>query len=253
MSTVDIHKTIRIFGMKVDCVTMDDAYKRFVSFMTTPGTQMIFTPNPEFVMTAQEDSEFMEVLNAGDLVVPDGIGLLLASKVHKLGLTERVPGIELMGKMLEYANRTEKSIYLFGGKPGVGEAAAENILKAYPNIKLSGTANGYVDQSGMMKVLDDINEKKPDLLFVALGAPKQEKWIYTHRKLLDVSVAMGVGGALDVWAGTVKRAPRAFQKLGLEWFYRLLKQPSRVLRMMVLPKFMIRVLLTRHIDEKIKG
>lgn len=252
MSATQENKSTRIFGMKVDVVTMDTAYKRFVSFMTDEGMKMIFTPNPEFVMKAQEDAEFMEILNNADLVIPDGIGLILASKVHKLGLSERVPGIELVAKMLEYANRTEKSVYLFGGKPEVPTLASENMVKAYPNLKIAGVSHGYLDEEGMRKVIDDINEKKPDILLVALGAPRQEKWIYANRHLLNAKVAMGVGGSLDVWAGTVKRAPIFFQKTATEWLYRLLKQPTRIGRMMILPKFMIRVLLTRHIDEKLK-
>lgn len=244
--------SVRLFGMKVHVVNLESAQAQFEALVNSEGGKMIFTPNPEFVMKAQDDEVFMDVLNAGDLVIPDGIGVVLASKVHKLGITDRVPGIELVSKMLEYAEKNDKTVYLFGGKPEVPALAAQNMVAKYPRLKIVGMANGYVDDKGMAAVLEDIRSKAPDIVLVALGAPRQEKWIYENRHHMNAKVAMGVGGSLDVWAGTVKRAPKIFQKLGLEWFYRLLKQPTRFMRMMILPKFMIRVLLTRDIDKKIK-
>lgn len=241
--------SIKIFGVRFDNVDMDEANKRFIGFMEDARLKTVYTPNPEIVMKAIEQPAFKSILNEGDLVVPDGIGIVLASKIHHLGLKERVPGIELMELMLEYCNRTGKSIYLFGGKPEVAEKAAKKICAKYPNLKVVGTQDGYYDRTKELKILDDINEKKPDILFVALGAPKQETWIHSHKKLINASIAMGVGGALDVWAGTVKRAPLFFQKTGLEWFYRVLKEPTRITRMASLPKFMIKVILTRHIED----
>lgn len=242
-------EAVRIFGVRFDNVTASEAKRRFIAMMDSGGLKTIYTPNTEIIMKAQEDPTFKQVLNEGDLVIPDGIGVVLASKIHHLGLSERVPGIELMGLMLEFCNRAGKSIYLFGGAPGIAEKASEKILSTYPNLKIVGIRDGYFKEEDVWSILDDINEKKPDILFVALGAPKQEKWIHQHKKTLNAKVAMGVGGALDVWSGTVKRAPVIYQKLGLEWFYRLLKQPSRIGRMMSLPKFMIKVILTKHIEE----
>ncbi len=242
-------EAVRIFGVRFDNVTASEAKRRFIAMMESGGLKTIYTPNTEIIMKAQEDPTFKQVLNEGDLVIPDGIGVVLASKIHHLGLSERVPGIELMGLMLEFCNRAGKSIYLFGGAPGIAEKASEKILSTYPNLKIVGIRDGYFKEEDVWSILDDINEKKPDILFVALGAPKQEKWIHQHKKTLNAKVAMGVGGALDVWSGTVKRAPVIYQKLGLEWFYRLLKQPSRIGRMMSLPKFMIKVILTKHIEE----
>ncbi|MDH8677693.1 WecB/TagA/CpsF family glycosyltransferase [Fusibacter bizertensis] len=241
--------TVKIFGVRFDNVTLEEANKKFIGFMGNERLRTIYTPNPEIVMMAQEDDEFKVVLNEGDLVIPDGIGIVLASKVHHLGLNDRVPGIELMDLMLEYCNRAGKSIFLFGGKPGVAEMAAENIKLAHPNLNIVGTRDGYFETGKELKILDEINEKKPDILFVALGASKQEKWIHRYKKTINASVAMGVGGALDVWAGTVRRAPVIFQKLGLEWFYRLIKQPTRFKRMLILPKFMLKVLFTKHIED----
>ncbi|HAS73651.1 MAG TPA: glycosyltransferase [Clostridiales bacterium UBA8960] len=241
--------SVKIFGVRFDKVTADEANRKFLAMMESDRLGTIYTPNTEMIMKAQQDLEFKAILNEGDLVVPDGIGVVLGSKIHHLGLTERVPGIELMSMILEYCNRTGKSIYLFGGRPGVAELAATNIRSAFPNLKIAGLRDGFYNASDAFGILDEINEKKPDVLFVALGAPKQEKWIHSNKKILNTCVAMGVGGSLDVWAGTAKRAPLFFQKFGLEWFYRLLTQPSRIMRMMSLPKFMIKVLTTRHIEE----
>ncbi|MBS7527007.1 WecB/TagA/CpsF family glycosyltransferase [Fusibacter paucivorans] len=237
--------TVKILGVKFDKLDFDDAYQRFTTFMMQDETKMIFTPNSELVMMAQDDDAFRQILNEGDLTVPDGIGIILASRIHHLELTERIPGIDLMAKMLAYANRSNKSIFLFGAKPGVAEKAAQKIAEQYGNIKIVGVQDGYYDERDELRILDKINEVKPDILFVALGAPKQEKWIYKYRKLLNVKVAMGVGGSIDVWAGTAKRAPRIFQKMGLEWFYRLIKEPTRIGRMMILPKFLIKVIFTK--------
>ncbi|MDK2865985.1 MAG: N-acetylglucosaminyldiphosphoundecaprenol N-acetyl-beta-D-mannosaminyltransferase [Clostridiales bacterium] len=237
--------TVKILGVKFDKLDFDEAYQRFTTFMMQDETKMIFTPNSELVMMAQEDEAFRQILNEGDLTVPDGIGIILASRIHNLELTERIPGIDLMAKMLAYANRSNKSIFLFGAKPGVAEKAAQNIAEQYGNIKIVGVQDGYFDEREELRILDRINEVKPDILFTALGAPKQEKWIYKYRKLLNVKVAMGVGGSIDVWAGTAKRAPKIFQKMGLEWFYRLLKEPTRIGRMMLLPKFLIKVIFTK--------
>ncbi len=249
MSHDKVVKSVKIFGVRFDNVDAEEANKQFIALMGGDKLGLIYTPNTEIIMKAQDDPEYKAILNEGDLVVPDGIGVILASKIHHLGLKERVPGIELMTKMLEYCNRTGKSIYLFGGQENVAEMAAVNIMKAYPNLRILGTRDGFFESNEEIRILDDINEKKPDILFVALGAPKQEKWMSKYKKTINAKVAMGVGGSLDVWAGTAKRAPVFFQKTGLEWLYRLLKQPSRVMRMMSLPKFMIKVILTKQIEN----
>lgn len=241
-------KYIRIFGVRIDCVDMEEAFNRFLTLLNRERSAVIYTPNTEMVMMAEKDPEFKEVLNAADLVIPDGIGLIHASRIHHLGLTDRVPGIELMDRILKYCHATRRSIYLFGGKPGTAELAGQKILEKYPNIVIKGIENGYFGPDDEDRIIDAINDAKPDVLFVALGAPKQEKWIAKHRRTLNAHVAMGIGGSLDVYAGNVKRAPVFFQKLGIEWMHRLLKEPSRIGRMMALPKFMIKVIITRNIS-----
>lgn len=241
-------KYVRIFGVRIDCVDMDGAFNRFLALLNEERTAVIYTPNTEMVMMAENDMAFKDVLNGADLVIPDGIGLIHASKIHHLGLTDRVPGIELMERILRYCHTTRRSIYLFGGKPGTADLAGQKILEKYPNIIIKGIENGYFGPEDENRIIDNINEAKPDVLFVALGAPKQEKWIAKHRRTLNAHISMGIGGSLDVYAGNVKRAPVFFQKLGIEWMHRLLKEPSRIGRMMALPKFMIKVITTRNIS-----
>ena len=243
-------ESIKILGIKINKVSNKEAFDIFVELLKENETSSIFTPNPEIVMMAQKDKELKKAIFESDLVIPDGIGLIFASKIYNLGLSERVTGFDLMSKMLEYSNRRKLKIFLLGAKPGVAEKAKDNINDKFKNINIVGTHHGYFDAKESLEVLDLVNEKKPDILFVALGASRQEKWINDNKKIINASVAMGVGGALDVWAGDVKRAPDLFIKLNLEWLYRLIKQPSRLKRILEIPKFMIRVLLNKQSMER---
>lgn len=240
---------VKILGVKISKLNMDGAYNTFLSFFEDDMVNTIYTPNTEIVMAAQNNNELKEVLHEGDLVIPDGIGLIYASKIHGLGLEDRVTGVDLMDKILKYCNSTRRSIYIFGGKPEVAEKACSKIIEVYPNIEIKGFRDGYFDEEDELKIVDKINEAKPDILFVGLGAPKQEIWINKHKKILNTKVAMGVGGGVDIWAGTSKRAPKIFINLGLEWFYRLLREPHRFIRMLSLPKFMIKVLISRDFKK----
>lgn len=238
---------VDIMGVFIDQGNLDDAANRCKDFLNTDGCKMIITPNTEIIMNAQENSKLRQIINTADLVIPDGIGLIYASKIQKKGLTERVTGVDLMHKILSYCNETEKSIYILGGKPGVAKKACENIKNKLPGINIKGFRDGYFKEAEENDIIKNINELNPDILFVALGAPKQEIWMGQYREKLNSKMVMGVGGSVDVWAGTVKRAPEIYQKLGLEWFYRLLKEPWRYKRMMVLPKFMIKVIFSKNI------
>lgn len=240
-----MRKTANILGVPIDAVSLESAMDKVKGFLKESGCNMITTPNTEIVMEAHGDEEVQKVLMASDLCIPDGIGLIYASKIQKLGLIERVPGVDLMRKILEYANENEKFIYILGGKPGVAEIACENIKKTFNSIRIVGYHDGYFKEEDEEGIINRINHLKPDILFVALGAPRQEKWIYKNKSSLNVKIAMGVGGSVDIWAGTARRAPKAFQKLGLEWFYRLIKEPWRYKRMLALPKFMLKVVLER--------
>ena len=243
-------ETLEVLGVPVHKVNMDQALSRAITFIDGEGKSVIFTPNSEIVMMAKENEELLSAIKKSDMIIPDGIGLVLASKIMKSPLSERVTGIDLMEKILKYCDENKKSIYILGGKPGVSEKALENIGIKYPNINTLGSFHGYfkghhIGQEGHteeIEVLNNINALKPDVLFVAFGAPKQELWIDRFKEEISAKLFIGVGGSVDVYAGTVKRAPMFYQKTGLEWFYRLAKEPWRYKRMMMLPKFVIEVL-----------
>ncbi len=235
-------RKIDILGVAVDHVNMEEAVARAKSYLEEDKVHTIFTPNSEIIMTAYKDEDFRKVLNRADLIIPDGIGVVYASKILKDPLPERVAGYDLACNMLEIAAKEEKSVYFFGGKPGVAELAAEKLCETYPTLRVVGMKDGYFDAEKEQLIIEDIGNKKPDILFVCLGAPKQEKWIDAHKDELFSRLILGVGGSLDVWAGVAERAPLKYQKAGLEWLYRLMKQPSRFVRMLALPKFGFTVL-----------
>jgi len=232
-----------IFGVPIDRVTMKQAVEILKNFLQEDRLHIVATPNAEIVMMAQKDKEYMEILNNTDLNVPDGSGIVFASKVFKNPLSERVAGFDLMMEFIKDISSRNIKIYLLGSAPQIAEQARVNLEKLYPSVKIVGTHHGYFTQEEENKIIEEINNKGAEVLFVALGAPKQEKWIYKNRNKLKVKIAMGVGGSFDVIAGKAKRAPYLYRKLGLEWLYRLIKEPWRYKRMMALPKFALKVLL----------
>lgn len=196
--------------------------------------------NPEKIIKAQEDPTLMELLNKAKYQIPDGIGVLIASRLKKGEIKERITGVDLMIYLCELASNHHKKVFLYGGKPGVADSAKEKLEEQFPNIHIVGTMNGY--EKNKEKVIDEINKSQADILFVALGSPTQEKWIIEHMDKLCPKIYQGVGGSYDVISGNIKRAPKAFQNLGLEWLYRLILEPSRIKRQLNLPKFLIKVL-----------
>lgn len=236
---------INILGVPFDVVTMEQAIEKVKGFLYEKGQHIVCTPNPEMVMEAQNDDKLMNILKSADLVVPDGIGVVWASKYSEKKLTERVAGYDLVQKLFDEIKDREHTVYFFGGAPGVSLAAARKMEQKYPHLKIVGGHNGYFDEKEEKRILNDIKKLSPSILLVGLGSPKQEKWIYENIRLTNVKVAIGVGGSFDVMSGKIKRAPDIFCKMGLEWFYRLITQPSRIVRMMRLPKFALTVLKNR--------
>lgn len=237
--------TVSILDVNIDRVSMDEAVKRVESFLESDKFNMVFTPNAEIVMAARKDSFLMKLLNDADLVIPDGVGVVLASKINGTPVKEKVAGFELLKNLLMESDKKGYKIYFFGGKPGIADKAIHNVKKDYKNINFVGSRNGYFKDKDEQTIIDDINKSNADILFVALGAPRQEYWIYKNRDKIKIKVAIGVGGSFDILAGEAKRAPKIFIKLGLEWFYRLLKEPWRYKRMMELPKFAMCVIKER--------
>lgn len=234
---------VNILGVNVDKVTISEAADKIFGMLSEERPHCIFTPNSEIIMLAYKDSEFCEVLNKADLLTADGIGVVYASKILKNPITERAAGYDIACSVIEKISESGHRLFLFGGKPGVAEKAKENLEKKYPSINIVGTRNGYFKPEEEPGIIDEIGSANPDIVFVCLGAPAQEKWIDRNKDKLSAKVLMGIGGSLDVFAGTAERAPDFWCKTGLEWLYRLMKQPSRIGRMTALPKFGFTVIL----------
>ncbi len=226
-----------VLGVGFDNVTKAEAVERALELIDAREGRYVVTPNPEIVMLAKENPAFKEALAGADIVLPDGAGIVKGAAILGRPMKEKVPGIDFAcGVMARLAERGG-SVYLFGAKPGVAEAAAETLRTKFPGLVISGTSDGYFSDDG--PIIEKIKDAAPDFLLVCLGAPKQELWMAKMSGKLPVGLMVGLGGSLDVFAGTVKRAPEAWQKLDLEWLYRLLKEPRRIGRMMKLPLFVI--------------
>ncbi|WP_099159469.1 WecB/TagA/CpsF family glycosyltransferase [Virgibacillus ndiopensis] len=205
----------------------------------------VVTANPEIVMKTKEDAEYKGMVQAADYVVPDGAGIVMASKYMKQPIEERIPGFEIMLDLLEFANVQGMSCYFLGAKEYVIEKAVLEVEKKYPNLTIAGYHHGYFSIDDP-KVVEQVKVVNPDLVFVALGSPRQEAWITKHMDQFSKGLFMGVGGSFDVLAGEVRRAPNGWIKLNLEWLYRLLKQPFRWRRILKAFEFMARVILKKE-------
>lgn len=239
-----MRERVNILGVKIDKVNVEEASDAIMGFIENGGeAKAVFTPNSEIVMQGYRNEKIRNALNCADLLTADGIGVVYASKILKNPISQRCAGYDTACRLLEKMGKKKKSVYLFGSKPGIAERAAEEMTKKYDGLVISGCDDGYFDEAKEREIIARINEKSPDVLFVCLGAPKQEMWIYEHKKELNCRVCMGLGGSLDVFAGEVERAPEFYQKHGIEWLYRLIKQPKRIIRMTDLPKFAITVMI----------
>ena len=248
---------IKICGVNIDNVNMAETVEILKKYLKGDRAKRIYTPNTEIAMMAKDDQDLKDILNKGDLIIPDGIGLIYGSKIRKKPLKERVTGFDVSVELLKIANENSYRLYLLGGKEGVAKEAAENIKKDYPNIEIAGYHNGYFKGSHMdiedsqeeKDIIEAIRSNKTDILFVGLGFPKQEMWINDHIEKLNIKIAIGNGGTMDILSGNMQRAPEIYQKLGLEWFYRLIKEPSRIKRQILLPKFILYVLFNKKSIE----
>lgn len=242
---------IRILGVDVDAVEMSLATDFCIQRVKKGEKTLVITPNSEIIVNSIKDDKLYKIIQNADLVVPDGIGVVVASKILKKPLKERVTGIDLMLSLLEKSSKEDLSVFFLGAKQGTAEAAAKEMIKKLPNLKIAGVHHGYYKglHSGFdnhdeeKEVIRLINEKKPDILFVAFGSPVQEYFMAEYKDEINAKLMMGVGGSFDVVSGNVKRAPKAWQNLGLEWLYRIIKEPKRLGRSIALPKFAIKVLI----------
>lgn len=246
-----MRECVRILGVDIDNINIDEAGEKTKELVakSNKSCKMIVAPNVEFIMTAQKDEEFFNILKKADFATPDSIGVMIGGKLQKKLFKQRIPGQAYFRKVLEVGEKEGWSFYLLGGKGEVPKLATENIKKMYPNLNIVGYHEGFFETDSEENVINQINELKPNVLFVAMGAPIQEKWIAKHQSELKVDVAAGQGGTFDYEAGKIKRAPVFFQKLGIEWLWRLILQPSRIFRMVVLPIYLLKIIFTKDITK----
>lgn len=241
---------ISIMGVRINNISMNEVLKLTEQKIENDEKYIIYTPNTEIIMMCQKDEEFLNLMNQSDINVPDGVGLIYAGKIKKLPLKEKVAGYDLSINLLKMADEKGLKLYVVGGRPGVAEAATKNVQNKYPGIKIVGAQHGYFKGAHLgefghdeeLSLIEDINKQKPHILFVGFGAKKQEQWIEYNKGKINANVIIGNGGTLDGLAGFVKRAPDIFINLGLEWLYRLIKEPKRITRQIVLPVFMFKVI-----------
>lgn len=231
---------INILGVGFDSLTMDEAVSRGMALMAEKKAAYVVTPNPEIVMLAREDPALLNAVRDAALVLPDGIGVVKGARILGTPLKEKIPGIDFATNLMAKMSESGQKLFLLGAKPGVAELAAAALQERFPGLVICGTNDGYFQDDA--PVIEKINAVQPDLLLVCLGAPKQELWMQTNASRLSVGLMAGLGGSLDVFSGATERAPEVWQKLGLEWLHRLLKEPSRAKRMSNLPKFVFAVL-----------
>jgi N-acetylglucosaminyldiphosphoundecaprenol N-acetyl-beta-D-mannosaminyltransferase len=238
-------KRIEILGVPVDCLTMDQTINLVDSVLAGDVAKSVVAVNPEKVMRARVDTRLRGQLQRAAFLIPDGIGVVAAARMLGLGQFNRVPGSELMPKLCDLAARTGRSVFLFGATPEVNERTAQVLRERYRGLKIAGAQHGYLTDDEMPGLIDRINRSKTDIVFVALGSPKQEAWIDRYLPQLNVKLCQGVGGTFDVIAGHVKRAPAAFRAVHLEWFYRLAANPNRLARQSALPGFVFQIFKQR--------
>ena len=246
-------KRLNITNVWIDPVCVGEAARIIAALVKDrPGkgrpAAYVCTPNAEFMMDAQTDRHFMRIINGANLVLADGAGIVLVARLLGYGKINRAPGFDLAKKLVSEPGNYPFSFYFLGGKPGVAEKAAANVIKKYPGARVAGYGHGFFKEDEEPEIVREINESGADILFVALGAPKAEKWIHKHRDELNAAVCMGVGGTLDIFAETAKPAPPFFRAHGLEWLYRLYREPWRAKRMLKLPKYVLFAIIW-----KIKG
>ncbi len=228
---------VDILGIRVDNVTSEQAVLTVQSFVRNGHPHQVVTVNSEFIMAARRDPEFAQILDQADLALPDGQGVLWASRMLGTPLVERVPGVDALVKIAALSEKEGYRLYFLGAAEGVAEAAARELRHNYPELQVVGTYAGSPAPQDEESIVHIIKQAEPHILFVAYGAPEQEKWIARNMLRMQVPLAMGVGGAFDFISGQAKRAPRWVQRLGLEWLHRLYREPWRWRRMLALPRF----------------
>lgn len=240
-----MHKKTDILGLSISNVTMKFVLSSILEWSDCSILRVVYTPNAEIVMQSVREPELAAILNQADFLLPDGAGVVLGARILGTPLAEKVSGVDVARGLVSAKKKPALRFYLFGGKQGVAELAALHLLHEYPFIEIAGYRNGYFDPAENENIVNEINKTNADVLFVCLGAPRQEEWIHAHRSILNCKIAIGLGGSLDVFAGVGKLAPEWIRKTGFEWLYRLVREPRRWKRMLDLPRFIIAIVRLR--------
>lgn len=235
-------EAVEILGAKVDCVTMDEALARIESFIAAKTPHIVVTADSSGLVAAQSDQVFREILRTADLVTPDSAGVLWAAKRKRANISARVSGVDILARLCALSADKGYRLFFLGAAPGVAEMAAEKLRLLYPGCNIVGTKHGYFPADSDEVVAREVAESKLDVLFVAMGIPRQEKFIAATKKIIQAPVAIGVGGSLDVFSGRAKRAPKLIQKLNLEWLWRVMLNPRKFSKVKSLPVFAWRVM-----------
>lgn len=236
---------MKILGVPVDPMTMQEAVDTITARTVSGKQTFVVTANAEIIMMCQENSSYNEIVcKNADIVLADGAGAVWAGRHKGYTVPERVAGYDLYRNLLDKGRKQGMKSYFFGGSPGIADIAKAKVEELYPGVEVVGTHNGYFKEEDVPAIIEEINASAADYLFIALGAPKQENWIMANKDKLQCKLFMGIGGSFDVLAGKMERAPKWMQDAGLEWAFRLYKQPSRFMRMMALPKFVIKVIFS---------
>ena len=242
---MQIKEPVKILDVPVHPLTMGEAVSVLEESITSGEQAFVVTANAEIIMMCQEDAGYKKIVSQdAQLVLPDGAGAVWAGRHLGYKIPERVAGFDLYCQLLDKAAQKGYKAFFFGGSPGIAEAAKAKSEELYPGVRVVGCRNGYFKEEESQAIIDEINASGADMLFAALGAPKQEKWLVRYREQLKPKILMGIGGSFDVFAGKMERAPKWMQDASLEWLFRLYKQPSRFMRMMALPKFVLKVVFS---------
>jgi len=241
-----VRKRIAVLNVMIDVVTMKEAVLRVEEFIDAQEPHLVVTPNAEMIMMANEDECLARIINNADLVVPDGAGVVWAARYNDDVMPERVAGYDLVQNLLIVAATKKYRIYMLGGAPDIVDKAKLVAEERYPGVQIVGTRHGFFTKNDEPEIVRNIKICRPDILLVALGVPRQEKWLSEYNTQIKAPVAIGVGGTFDVMAGTVRRAPLWMQNANLEWLYRLISEPKRAIRMLALPHFVMRVIISKN-------
>ncbi len=241
------HSSVRILGLRVDRVSADETLTAIHGFIAAGTPAHIVTADASMAILARGDAELKAIVDGAALVTPDGAGILWAGRLLGTPITHKVSGVDLVATLCQNSAKTGTRIFFFGAAPGIAAEAADKMRERFPGTHIVGTRDGFFQPADEPQIISEIKAARPDVLLVAFGIPKQEKWIQQHKAALGVPVLIGIGGSFDVHSGRVSRAPVWMQRSSLEWLYRLSKNPKKIGKVMTLPRFALLALRQRFL------